>query len=355
MGRLERGMMLEQAKTRRVLVIGGTGFISSFVVRHLVAAGQKVTVFQRGHKAALPAEVRHIVGDRSRLADFGDVFRQVRPDVILDMIPYNQREAQALVEVAHNLVDRLVAVSSVDVYRARDRICRTDPGPPDPTPLTENSPLRDRLFPYAQTRPEPGTEAFATTYDKILVEQTLTGDSLLATTIVRLPQVYGPGDYSHRTFEYLKRMDVGRPFLLLPEDIANFRASRGYVEDVAEAIALCVLSDKAAGHVYHVGDTENLTETDWIRRIGRAAGWNGEIALLPNERLPQPLQHDIDPRQDWSVDSSKIRQELGYVESIPSDVAMQRTVEWERANLPPQIDSADYDYIAEDRIFAEHN
>src|SRR5207245_1703293 len=27
----------------------------------------------------------------------------------------------------------------------------------------------------------------------------------------RLPCVYGPGDYQHRTFEYLKRMDDGRP------------------------------------------------------------------------------------------------------------------------------------------------
>ena len=73
-------------------------------------------------------------------------------------------------------------------------------------------------------------------------------------------------------------MNDGRPFLLLPEEIANFRASRGYVEDVAEAIALCVLSDKAAGRIYHVGDQENLTETEWIDRIGRAAGWRRRLS-----------------------------------------------------------------------------
>lgn len=297
--------------------------------------------------------MRHIYGDRSRLAEFVDLFRQARPDVIVDTIPYTQREAQTLVAVARGLEDRLVAVSSVDVYRARDRICRTDPGPPDPTPLTEDSPLRDRLFPYAKTSPKPGTEAFETTYDKILVEQTVRAEPELEATIVRLPQVYGPGDMQHRCFGYLKRMNDARPFLLLPEDVVHWHAPRGYVEDVAEAIALCVVSDKAAGRVFHVGDQANLTEADWIRRIGRAAGWTGEIVLLPNERLPQPMRHDIDTRQDWSIDTARIRQELGYLEPTPHDVAMQRTVEWERANPPPMIDAAEFDYIAEDRTLAE--
>ena len=108
-------------------MIGGTGFISSFVVRCLVAAEQEVTIFHRSQESPLPSAVRHISGDRACLAEF------------------------------------------IDVYRARDRNCRCDPGPPDPTTLTEDSPLRDRLFPYAETRPEPGTDAFATTYDKILV------------------------------------------------------------------------------------------------------------------------------------------------------------------------------------------
>ena len=115
---------------KRILVIGGTGFVSAFVVRCLVAAGQKVTVFHRNQESSLPPSVRHIYGDRSRLTEFLDVFRQAQPDVILDTIPYTQREARALVAVALGLVDRLVVVSSVDVYRARDRICRTEPGPP---------------------------------------------------------------------------------------------------------------------------------------------------------------------------------------------------------------------------------
>src|SRR2546421_569696 len=82
------------------------------------------------------------------------------------------------------------------------------------------------------------------------------------------------------------------------------RPPRGYVEDVAEAIALCVACEEAAGRVYHVGDKENLTEAECVRRIGRAAGWNGDVLSLPNECLPSALQHHYDARQDWSLDSS---------------------------------------------------
>jgi nucleoside-diphosphate-sugar epimerase len=333
----------------RVLVVGGAGFIGSFVVSRLVELGHEVTVFSRGRaESSLPVGVRRIYGDRAKLADFKDEFGSLRPDVILHMIAYTQRDAETLVTVSRGLARRLVVISSADVYRARDRFCRADPGPPDATPLTEDSPLRERLFPYAEPRPELQTEAYATTYEKNLVERAAMSDPDLPATILRLPQVYGPGDWQHRFFAYLKRMDDGRPFILLPQDMAGWRAPRGYVEDVAEAIVLCVTSEKAAGRIYHVGDRENLTEADCVRRIGCAAGWNGELILLPNERLPQSLQHHYDTRQDWSLDSSRIRSELGYIEPTPPDVAMQRTIEWERSNPPKEIDKAEFDYSAED-------
>lgn len=56
--------------------------------------GHEVTVFHRGHtEADLPPEVRHLhhppvtPGDRRHFADFAAVFRQLAPDLVLDMIP----------------------------------------------------------------------------------------------------------------------------------------------------------------------------------------------------------------------------------------------------------------------------
>ncbi|MEN4099931.1 MAG: hypothetical protein ROW52_08420, partial [Anaerolineaceae bacterium] len=70
--------------------------------------------------------------------------------------------------------------------------------------------------------------------------------------------------------------------------------------------------DRAAGRIYHVADAENLTEAAWVRRIAEEAGWHGEVVTLSEERMPQHLKHEHDTAQDWSVDSTRIRTELGY-------------------------------------------
>ena len=49
----------------KVIVIGGTGFISPHVVRQLIKMGHEVTVFNRGQTTAeLPSEVNYLIGDR---------------------------------------------------------------------------------------------------------------------------------------------------------------------------------------------------------------------------------------------------------------------------------------------------
>jgi nucleoside-diphosphate-sugar epimerase len=317
----------------RVLVLGGTKFIGPFAVRRLVEKGHEVTLFHRGQSHAdLPAEVEHIHGDRRQIVEFAGTFKDLAPEVVLDMIPSGEKSGEMLVDLFKRIARRLVAISSGDVYRAYDRLRGIDPGPPDPAPLTEDSPLRDRLYPYRTDTTPP--EDFGYHYDKILMERAVMRDPDLPATIIRLPMVYGPGDYQHRLHEYLKRMDDGRPAIILPEDQAAWQGLRGYVEDIGEAIALCVDNESAAGRIYHVADREPLTEQQWIERIARSVGWNGRIVLVPNDQLPESMRHGYDFRQQWSLDSSRIRTELGYSEIVDADVAMARTVEWERANQP---------------------
>ena len=86
----------------------------------------------------------------------------------------------------------------------------------------------------------------------------------LPATVLRLPMVYGPGDYQHRLFPYLKRMDDGRTQILLGEEYAHWRGLRGYVEDMGAAIALCVVNEAAAGRIYHVADAPSATEASAI-------------------------------------------------------------------------------------------
>ena len=108
-------------------------------------------------------------------------------------------------------------------------------------------------------------------------------------TVLRLPMVYGLGDYQHRLFRYLKRMDDKRPVILLDEAEAQWRWTHGYVENVADAIALAVTDERAAGRVYNVCEPFTFTMAEWISKIGQAAGWSGRVMLVPRGRLSEPL------------------------------------------------------------------
>jgi nucleoside-diphosphate-sugar epimerase len=333
----------------QVLLLGGTRFIGPPLVRLLVNAGHTVAVFHRGQtQTDLPSSVVPILGDRKGLSNFIPEFRRFAPQVVIDMIAFTEQEAFAAVQAFRRIAQRLVVLSSMDVYRAYDRLRQADPGPPEQMPLKEDAPLRQILYPYRLQA--KGEEDFGYHYEKILVERVVLGQPDLPGTVLRLPCVYGPGDYLHRTLEYLKRMDDGRSTILLGELRANWRWTRGYVENVAAAIALAATDARAAGQIYNVGEREAATEAEWVRRIGQAAGWTGDVRTASDERLPTHLRLPYDWTQNLVGDTSKLRQELGYKEPVSLGEALARTVAWQRACPPEGIDPKLFDYAAEDAV-----
>ncbi len=315
----------------RILIIGGTNFIGPHLVRRLVDRGHEVAVFHRGQtRAELPDSVRHITGDRHQLAVHREEFRRFGPDLAVDMIAYTEADASGLVEAFRGLARRVVVLSSGDVYLAYGRVVGTEPGPIEPTPLTEESPLRSVLFPYRSQA--KGPDDFLLGYDKIPVERTVTAEPGLSATVLRLPMTYGPGDPFRRLSPYLRRIDEGRPAIRLDEGLAGWKTPRGFVENVAAAIALAIEDERAAGRIYHVAEEPAFTEADWVRRIGAAAGWPGRVETVPIGRVPLP----IDVSQDLDMSSRRIRGELSYAEPVGLDEALRRTIAWERANPPEQ-------------------
>ncbi|HVG19280.1 MAG TPA: NAD-dependent epimerase/dehydratase family protein [Blastocatellia bacterium] len=336
----------------RALIIGGTGFIGPEVVRLLAGRGHAVTLFHRGRTHAdLPPGVNHISGDRRDLAEFRGEFKRLAPEVVLDLICYTEQEAQAAVQTFGGVAARMVTASSMDVYRGYGRLLRIEAGPPDPIPFTEDSPLRQAMYPHRAIA--KASEDFARSYEKIFVERAVMSDPRLRGTILRLPAIYGPGDPHHRTFEYLKRMDDGRPAILIEETRARWRWTRGYVENVAGAIAIAVADDRAAGRIYNVGEQDAPTEAEWIEGIGGAARWDGAIVAAPKELLPGHLVAPYDWQHHIVGDTARIRNELGYAESVTREDALKKTVEWQRAHPPEKADPAPFDYAAEDAALAK--
>jgi nucleoside-diphosphate-sugar epimerase len=272
--------------------------------------------------------------DRAGFVDLANEFKCFAPDVVVDMIAVTERATKTTMQSFRGIAGRVVALSSQDVYRAYGRLLGTEPGPPDPVPLTEKSPLREQLYPYRGETPRApdDPQRWLDDYDKIMVERVVLGDPDLSGTVLRLPMVYGPRDRQGRIAEYLQQMEAGTREIRLKQSEARWRWTRGYAADMAHAITLAVIDAGAIGKVYNVGEPEALSTAEWVQAIAQAAGWEGEVVVTPEEVPPAGAWTGMETRQDLVTDTSRIRYELGYEELTSRAEALRRTVEWERAN-----------------------
>jgi nucleoside-diphosphate-sugar epimerase len=334
----------------RVTVLGGTGFLGPEVLRQLVDAGCDVLIFHRGvTEPDLPSSVRHIHGDRRELAAFEESFRSFAPDVVVDMRPMTEEHAHQLTSTFAGVARRSVVISSCDVYRAYGRLNLTEPGPPDPVPLRESSPLREQLYADRNARPHDRTEGLEH-YDKLLVERVVSAEPRLPATILRLGMVHGPRSYRH--YPYLKRMVDRRPGIVLADAWARWRGTLAYSENVAAAIVLTTIRPDAQG-AYNVGDAAPTAIVDLVAAIAAAAGWSGRLVRVPSDDLPHSMRPGSDLAQELILDSTRIRRELAFEEPISVATGIQRTVDWMLRHPPTPEDPMgrlDLDYRAEDAI-----
>lgn len=287
-----------------LLVIGGTGFIGSWVVRQAVTAGHEVTVLHRGRvgSATLPEGANSCIGERP-LSDplaLDAALTMREPDAVIHMVAFTGCEAEAAVGALRGRTRRVVVVSSGDVYRAYGRFNGLEPGPPDPTPLdADASPLRKMLYPYRSKDSLPGSLEHE--YEKILVECAFMAEPSLAPVILRLPKVYGAGRNADlaTVHRYAHRPD--------------WRWTHDYVENVAAAILLAALHPGAGNRRYNVGEAATPTVAE-------------RLALLPSSGIAPDLACLYDFRQDLEYDTRPIRDELGYAGPVGWEEGLRRTL-----------------------------
>jgi nucleoside-diphosphate-sugar epimerase len=332
----------------RVLLIGGTNFIGPHVVAALHRQGHEIAVYHRGlHEPDLPPDVRHIHSPRAAVPvlHLPSSLTDPRPDVVIHMFPVGADDVRAAIARFVGVARRILAISSGDVYRAYGRLLGSEPGPTEPMPLHEDSPLREVHFPYRQAAQGPADWTYH--YDKILAERALLGGGLPA-TVLRLPAVYGPKDPHRRLRPYIKRMLDRRPVILIDSLQAEWRWTHGYVEDVAQAIASAAIDERAVGRVYNVGEASTPSQAERIARLGQVIGWEGTLLTIDGDRLPQHLRSPYEPRQDLVMSTSRIRAELKFSEAVPADEALRRTLAWESGAEAATGDPGPLEYAAED-------
>ena len=295
-----------------------------------------------------------MIGDSGRLSEQRANIARFGPDLVIHFILSSGKQAEAVMQNLRGLTGRIVALSSMDVYRAVGVTFGTEPGPLEPLPLTEESPVRTRR--HAEPPILEGLrkifEWVDEEYDKVPVERAVLADAQLSGTVLRLPMVYGPGDPLHRFYPIVKRVQDGRRKIIFSEEAAAWRCPRGYIENVAAAIALAAVSERAAGRIYNIAEWPAYSELEWSGKIAAEMHWDGEFVLLPAARTPKHLAPPGNAAQHWVASSERIRKELGYGEAVALEDAIRQTTQWEKANPPTGATFFQFDYPAEDAALA---
>src|SRR5688572_20887075 len=156
----------------RVLLIGGTGLISVGIIKHLLARGADVTMFNRGKRTSTVAgNVKHVVGDRNDKSF--EAFFSGRPfDVVIDMICFTPQQAESSVRAFGERCEHFIFCSTVCTYGVK----------------VPSNVLVDETLPQ-----EPNSEYGR---NKVACEQIFRRadeSGKFNTTIIRPSSTYGPG------------------------------------------------------------------------------------------------------------------------------------------------------------------
>jgi UDP-N-acetyl-alpha-D-quinovosamine dehydrogenase len=310
-----------------VLVTGATGFVGHFLCDRLLAQGfsvrgtlltsenplflvdrvEPVTVEPLGadtqwsHALAgadtiihLAARV-HIMDDPS--ANPLDEFRKVNVE----------GTAQLAREAAKAGVRRLVFISSIKVNGEETATHYTSDSPPNPSD------------PYGISKWE--------------AEQALhkiEAETGLEVVVIRPTLVYGPGVKAN----FLNMMKIISRGIPLPLASITNRRNLIYVGNLVDALAICATHPAAAGQTYLVSDGEEVSTPELIRRTAKALGAPERLFPVPLSlmRLAGKLTGKSGAVNrltgSLTVDSSKIRRELGWVPPFTMDEGLAETAKW---------------------------
>ncbi|MGV8953050.1 MAG: NAD-dependent epimerase/dehydratase family protein [Cypionkella sp.] len=316
-----------------VAIIGGTGFLGTAVAGRLIAHGQDVLVVARGHEpVALPPEARFEAADRTDTAALVALFKAHGVTAVIDIFTLSLANTQPVLDAVGAIGGRYVMVSSTDVYANYEGLLKKGSPPIRQEPATEDSALRVMRFPYRGNprRPQGVDAALIEDYDKLPIEEAARADTRFDSVILRLPMIFGPHDKQHRFGWAINAARSGRP-ILLDARAAQSRNSYGYIDDMAEALVLAALHPSAPGRIYNAAQTQLRTARQWVERIIDVMGMGADIVEVGPEAKGLLVERAEAANLDYplTLDSSRIRAELGFAEILEERTALERTIAWE--------------------------
>jgi len=279
----------------KIAVIGGTGLMGPSVVKQLREEAETVYCINRSGKD--PESLNNAYScDRNDKTNLNSVINIIKPDLIIDMIPFTEEQAITLSSITKNSGIPVIAISSIDIYKAYNILHRTINSSYQEYPITEDAELRKELSFQGKA------------YDKLNVEKVYLND-MKDITILRLPAIYGWPDTS-RIKHYVDHMLIKAEPIKLNPGFSKWRFTRSL--NLNCAFAITCAREIMGQSIYNVGELESHTEEKWFSLIAEHLNWKYGIEKDSNIETP----YNIDTNQQWVVCSNKIRNELGYYEKF---------------------------------------
>ncbi len=312
----------------RVLIAGGTEFISLHLLQSLRRDGHEVVVLNRGRNPGrLPAGVRTIVADRLDHAALGKALAGERVDALVDVTyaPTTGADVDAMLEALAGRVGHALFVSTGRVYDHAQ-----------PIPFDEDTPRNLYWGEYAKNK--------IAGEDALLRRHREAG---LPVTIVRPTHVYGPLNTRNNETFFFDRLVRGRPVLL--PDAGGWLRQFGHVEDLADAMAAMLGVPAAFGRSYNVSGEEAITQAGFAELIA-------DVIKRPLTLVPAPTPAGGKPApfgQNLVYDchavytTTRVRAELGIRPRYSLAAGLAQTFEW---YLREGLDRRPIDFAGEDAL-----
>ena len=244
----------------RVLIIGGTGLISTGIVKHLLVRGAEITVFNRGQRESMISpKVKQLHGDRSDVAALkaAGTF-----DAVIDMICFTPQQAQASLDAFAGRCGQFIFCSTVCTYGVK----------------TPASVLVDETFPQEPIS-EYGRNKVAC--EKMLLDAHAT--KKINTTIIRPSSTYGPGGNLIDNVEFdpvaWDRIERGLPVLCSGDGLGLWVST--HRDDCGKLFAYAAMNPNTFGQSYNATRDRQYTWRDLYREAALALGKPARLLFMP--------------------------------------------------------------------------
>jgi nucleoside-diphosphate-sugar epimerase len=307
----------------RIVVIGATGHIGSYLVPRLVAAGHQVVALSRGarepyHYGPEWSAVERVRVDRTTeeaAGSFGSRVAGLRPDVVVDLICFHAESCLQLVDALEGRIAHFLHCGTMWVH-----------GATEVAPTDERRP-RHPFGDYGMRK---------AAIEALLLGRTRLGG--LPATILHPGHIVGAGwrpinPQGNLNLSVFEALAAGAPVALPDRGLSTLH--HVHADDVAQAFERAIVArNEAVGEAFHVVSPAAVTLYGYAREV---AGWFGrepQLRFLPFEEWRRDVsEEDASLTLDHLAHSpcgsiEKARRLLGYEPRYSSFGAVREALAW---------------------------